>query len=506
MRSLKLVVGQRTDMGMKRSVNEDSFAVPGAIDPQLLAKKGMLYIVADGMGGHKAGEMASQMATTTVMREYYSDPSPDVAQSLKRAIRVANAEIYNKAQSPGYEGMGTTLVAAVLKGNRLLVANVGDSRAYLIRGQRTRQITRDHSWVAEQVRAGILTEEEARHHEHRNIVTRSLGSRPEVEVDLFREKLRPGDAVLLCSDGLTDEVQDEEIRQIVASNDPQEAANQLIELANQRGGADNITALVVNVIDIPAKAPGLINLHELIPKFSSQGLAIKTIAIVTFVIVSFFIGRMLLSAKPPLEPEVYVGPVEYIVQPGDTPNSIAEYFGLESSQLSEIQPGKSLRIDLSHAAGYYVSGLVERAQRLDDGDYILNIINTSKSYKIVCRISERDITPNQGATPAKGDIASVFGYPLGDDTIDAVIVDVQKLGFLSSQWINWYCADTGEHVWVYGGLSENTFGGRPEYAVGTQVLMYGVWRKVQQVFQFLPEEIYIRKDDVYVKITYDQVK
>jgi len=141
----RLVIGKRSHKGMRREINEDSLAIPRGIAPQLLARKGMLYIVADGIGGHKAGKTASQMATRVVMREYYSDSSPDIVQSLERAIQVANAEIYSKAQNPGYEGMGTTLVAAVLKGNRLLVANVGDSRAYLIRGQRIKQITRDHS-------------------------------------------------------------------------------------------------------------------------------------------------------------------------------------------------------------------------------------------------------------------------------------------------------------------------------------------------------------------------
>lgn len=502
----RLKIGKRSHKGMRREINEDSLAVPEGINPKILARKGMLYIVADGMGGHEAGKTASWMAVRTVMQEYYNDPSPDIGLSLTRAVQIANAEIHRLAQEPAYGKMGTTIVAAVIRGDELVVANVGDSRAYLIRRGKIKRITRDHSWVAEQVRAGILTEEEARHHEHRNIVTRSLGSRPEVEVDLFREKLRPGDAVLLCSDGLTDEVQDEEIRQIVASNDPQEAANQLIELANQRGGADNITALVVNVnfINVPAKIKILrfINLREVISEFPSQCLAIGTIAMAALVIVGFF---ALLSVKPPLEPPVYVGPVEYIVQRGDTPNSIAEHFGLESSQLSEIQPGKSLRIDLIHA-GYYVSGLIEEIQELGNGDYVLDVVNTSKHYKIVCRIGEKDLTPNQNATPTKGDIASVFGYPLGDETIDAVIVDIQKPGFLSSQWINWYCADTGEHVWVYGSLSENTFGVRPGYPVGTQVLMYGVWRRVQGVFQFLPEEIYSRKGDIYVKINRNQVR
>ena len=289
-----LRIGKRSHIGMRREINEDNFAIPEGIDPRTLARKGMLYIVADGMGGHEAGDTASRMATRTVMREYYSDPSPDVTQSLKRAIQIANAEIYNEAQSPEYEGMGTTLVAAVLKGDRLFVANVGDSRAYLIHGQRIKQITRDHSWVVEQVRAGIITEEEARSHEHRHLLTRSLGGKAAIVVDLFHEKLKPGDAVLLCSDGLTEEVWEEEIGQIVASHRPQEATNQLIDLANQRGGSDNITAIVVGVVRVPQLV-----LADVFDSIRSLGL-VPILGVIAIAVVLLTIGLSGVFRKPPV--------------------------------------------------------------------------------------------------------------------------------------------------------------------------------------------------------------
>ena len=244
---LVLVAAGYSQAGLQREVNEDHLATPEGLDAELLARRGYLYVVADGMGGHAAGAQASALAVSTVMEAYYGHPSPDPAQALTDALQQANAVIYRQAQYPETAGMGSTVVAALVQGRDLYVAHVGDSRAYLIRGQTIRQITRDHSWVAEQVKAGLLSEEEARRHPQRNVVTRALGSGPDVEVDLSRETLRPGDAVLLCSDGLTDQVRDEEIRQIVVGNDPHKAANRLIELANQRGGSDDVTALVIGI-------------------------------------------------------------------------------------------------------------------------------------------------------------------------------------------------------------------------------------------------------------------
>ena len=251
---LILAAAGHSQAGLQRAVNEDHLATPEGADPELLARLGHLYVVADGMGGHVAGAQASALAVSTVMEAYYGHPSPDPGQALTEAIRQANAALHRQAQYPETAGMGSTVVAALVQGRDLYIAHVGDSRAYLIRGQGIKQITRDHTWVAEQVRDGLLSEEEARRHSYRNVITRALGSGPEVEVDLSREKLRPGDAVLLCSDGLTDEVQDEEIRQIVAGNDPQEAATELVELASQRGGSDDVTALVIGVRRVPRLA------------------------------------------------------------------------------------------------------------------------------------------------------------------------------------------------------------------------------------------------------------
>src|SRR5215471_15311413 len=169
-----------------------AFVIPK--DLQVMANKGALFIVADGMGGHAAGEVASEIAVDTVSNMYYQEDSADVSVSLLRAIRRANTSIHQRAaENMLRSGMGTTCVAAVLRGNMAYVANVGDSRAYMVRRGQVRQISQDHSWVEEQVRAGLLTHDQARSHAQRNVITRCLGTQAEVEVDVFSEVLEEGD-------------------------------------------------------------------------------------------------------------------------------------------------------------------------------------------------------------------------------------------------------------------------------------------------------------------------
>ena len=240
-------IGFHTDKGMRRQVNEDSLAVPPAdLAAHVLAQKGLLYVVADGIGGHTAGKEASDLAVRVVMRQYYyADPAGDVEGSLVQAIQVANAEIHRQAQDPAFARMGTTIVAVVVHGNRLTVAHVGDSRVYLDRGGTMRPLTRDHSWVAEQVQNGLLTPEQAGQHEQRHVLTRSLGRQGQVAVDVTAQVLQPGDRLLLCSDGLWEFVDHGVIQQVLATQSAQVAAQQLVDLANQAGGPDNITAVVV---------------------------------------------------------------------------------------------------------------------------------------------------------------------------------------------------------------------------------------------------------------------
>jgi serine/threonine protein phosphatase PrpC len=257
-KQLRLDVAQLTDVGRKREHNEDNMAYVIPKDPQVMATKGALFIVADGMGGHAAGEVASEIAVDTVSNAYYQDDGDDVALSLLQAIRRANAAIHQRAaENMLRSGMGTTCVAAVLRGSTACIANVGDSRAYLVRNGQAKQISQDHSWVYEQVRAGLLTEDQARTHAQRNVITRSLGTQVEVEVDVFQEQLQEGDTLVLCSDGLSGLVSDEELRRIVDQFVPQESVYHLVERANENGGPDNITAIVVRVQEVGVEPPGV---------------------------------------------------------------------------------------------------------------------------------------------------------------------------------------------------------------------------------------------------------
>jgi protein phosphatase len=239
-----------SDAGVKRERNEDSWSGPPSdLTPEQKETKGQLYVVADGVGGHLAGGQASALAAETIQQHYYANPTLDAAACLPTAIQAANERICQDADATLSQlGMSTTTTAAVLRGDELTVANVGDSRTYLIRQKRARQVTIDHSWVEEQVQFGLITREEAAHHPHRNIITRSLGSNSELQVDIFEEHVRPGDGVLLCSDGLSNMVSDQEISEIVSQGKSAEAiVHELVELSRQRGAPDNVTAVLLKI-------------------------------------------------------------------------------------------------------------------------------------------------------------------------------------------------------------------------------------------------------------------
>jgi len=251
---MDIAVGAKTDVGLKRSHNEDELCV----DPVL-----GLYLVCDGMGGRNAGEVASRLAVETIhrhMREArLNEHLPMIGAAdrqfstqtnrLASAIRLANQTIRNAAkQSAEQEGMGTTVVSAALNGQVLSVAHVGDSRMYLIRGDSIQQLTADHSLVAEHVRMGLLTEEEAERSSQKNIITRALGIDDTVDVALDEVPLIREDRVLLCSDGLTQGVKPAEILEVIRrEKEPQDASERLVELANAAGGLDNTTVILITV-------------------------------------------------------------------------------------------------------------------------------------------------------------------------------------------------------------------------------------------------------------------
>ncbi len=255
---IRTIAVKMTHIGQTRDQNEDFVAIEIPGDETLRAK-GSLNLVADGMGGYQAGEVASQRAAEVAIQEYYADPNPDIAASLSRALHLANSAVYEMAQFDLQRaGMGTTAVAAVVRGSEVHIANVGDSRAYLLRKGQLTQITKDHSFVQEQIDAKILTPEAARTHPKRNVITRALGHKPQVEVDTFEGQLAASDLLLLCSDGLSGTLNDSEMAAILSQYTPQEAIIHLINEANLRGGPDNISAVLVKALPYDTTLPAAI--------------------------------------------------------------------------------------------------------------------------------------------------------------------------------------------------------------------------------------------------------
>jgi serine/threonine protein phosphatase PrpC len=246
---MKIAARGLTDVGRKRDHNEDSF---------LVSERLGLFVVADGMGGHAGGGIASRLAVQAIESQMsqarQADPSSgdavkdgsNLRDSLVKAFAEACRLIYREAQGdPALQGMGTTATVAAVDGSTAFIAHVGDSRCYLVRNKRIYQITEDHSLVNEQLKAGAMTAEEARNSRFKNIITRSVGFEEDVQVDTVALAMEAGDRLVLCSDGLTNLAKDEEILEVVSKVTVEEAPEILVDLANARGGDDNITVVVV---------------------------------------------------------------------------------------------------------------------------------------------------------------------------------------------------------------------------------------------------------------------
>lgn len=250
---MKLTYEAVSDVGRKRKGNEDSVFVNA---------ENKLFVVADGMGGHAAGEVASSIAVDSI-NEFVCATGGDEeitwpfgldesisydGNRLKTAVRFANRKVLEiTKEKTEYEGMATTVAAVLVDGATANLAHVGDSRIYLVRALTLSQLTSDHSWVNEQIQSGIISAEQARSHPLRNVVTRALGGRTDLQVDMQSREMEPGDILLLCSDGLTNMLPDDEIKSLVsqAAGDVKRAARDLVDAANARGGEDNITVLLI---------------------------------------------------------------------------------------------------------------------------------------------------------------------------------------------------------------------------------------------------------------------
>ena len=259
-------------MGRVRKNNEDSYAMDASLQ---------LYVLSDGMGGEAHGEVASQVAVQTVMTHCrqaensratptFGEANPDVSERTNRlasAIHLANKKVFEMgASNPDQQGMGATLVAAWVDGPRLSLAHVGDSRAYLLRAGSMEQLTADHSLVAEKVRVGILTPQEADASELQSVLTRAVGTSSAVEVDTDEQALIVGDFVLLCSDGLTRMVTDPEIAStLLTSSSVQESVDRLVDLANDNGGVDNVSVIVLQIVE---KSAGVLDRLKIWKRYS----------------------------------------------------------------------------------------------------------------------------------------------------------------------------------------------------------------------------------------------
>lgn len=253
---MKLFAHGLSNVGRKRTRNEDAFLISDDL---------ALYMVADGMGGHSGGEFASRMAVTTieeVLKNLTSDPEAtvisgvnteeaDFGDRLRYAVEMASGKIYDQSlYDQSLKGMGTTTVALLFHEREVYIANVGDSRAYLFHANKMKQVTTDHSLVSEQLKAGLIKESEVKGHKLKNIITRSVGYQDQVEIDLKKHDVRVGDKLLLCSDGLSNMVDDRTIGDIVIHHPVKEACQKLVDAANERGGEDNVTVVLVEVKDI----------------------------------------------------------------------------------------------------------------------------------------------------------------------------------------------------------------------------------------------------------------
>jgi PPM family protein phosphatase len=244
----RFTIACKTDLGRVRENNEDKYEFYAPEEPALLASRGSVFVVCDGMGGAEAGQIASELTTKTFIDVYMNHPAAEQETALRSAVAAANRFVVDVARAvPSRRGMGTTLSALVLVQDQAYTVQVGDSRVYRLRDGALEQLTEDHSWVDEAVKRGMITAEEALTHPYRHVLTRAVGTEEEVAPDVVLRNLKAGDIYLLCSDGLLNHVADDQIAEHLRSYCPSEAVWKLVGLALVNGGSDNCTIIVVRV-------------------------------------------------------------------------------------------------------------------------------------------------------------------------------------------------------------------------------------------------------------------
>ena len=249
-----ITVGAKTDIGRVRENNEDKYEFFLAENPSDLASKGHVLVVCDGMGGHEAGQIASELACKTFIDVYRNHPGEDPAVAGRAAVAASNRFINDVARAvPSRKGMGTTLSALLIVQDKGYIVQVGDSRVYRLRDGECEQLTTDHTWVEETVRAGLMNREDAENHPYKHVITRALGTEQSVDPDVIPVDLASGDVYFLCSDGVTNHVSNERVGEILTGTSPSDAAWRLVGEALVGGGSDNATALVARIDDLRRK-------------------------------------------------------------------------------------------------------------------------------------------------------------------------------------------------------------------------------------------------------------
>jgi serine/threonine protein phosphatase PrpC len=281
-----VIVSAKTDVGRKRTTNEDACSITELASGDVIdatdtdrtvdvGSRGILLALSDGMGGHQAGEVASALVLESLQTELQRDAELSVDKHLEAAVLAANRTVHQAAKSGDRSGMGATLIAVFVRGTQAYIAEVGDSRGYVLRGGRLRQMTRDQSLVQMLVDEGVMSPSEARNAPSKNVILQAVGFKPDVRVAIGRLELRRGDRLLLCSDGISNEVTDDEIRQIMTDSRPREACETMVALANERGGHDNGTVIIADVLGealaVPVEFETVTSTYEVLQAFQAAG-------------------------------------------------------------------------------------------------------------------------------------------------------------------------------------------------------------------------------------------
>ncbi len=471
--------------------------------------RGHLFALSDGMGGHAAGDVASNLVIETLFRSYYGSTSTAIEDSLAQAITEANRVVCDEAQSnPACAGMGATLVAVVLRDNEVVIANVGDSRCYLFRDGQITQITRDHSWVSEQVSAGVLTKEKASRHPYRNVITRSLGPDREPSPDFFPLQTRPGDLLLLCTDGLSNLVTDDELAQFLGAYPTDQAADILLEQTLERGAPDNVTFVLIDILGEPRPQrrviwPWLMIIFALI-----------------FVSLFFLRENLTRDSQPIPTPSAAVAeglqktveaqPDSNVTLPDSPlPTPTLQHLQAKLLRVAEIElPSPGAGVDsssfenrFSTASGivngnrgrpqrdryvYYLQGVVETSQAASGAWSITLLHGDANGQQHRYNLVMRDPWINEEVKPVLGDKIGIIAWPTSEDPIQGDIV-LEPLAIMDSEaqplWLqeggleSWLPPDG--NLWVFSVYGEGGTDGlgieQPPGLSGHPVALWGRW-------------------------------